>query len=94
MEYVSTVAWTVVFTVLFLVVYKLVINPQVVLTIDVSKMSKCPDGWTYDSIGKLCRPNAGSSCMPFDPDASTIQSASARCNLARSCGTTWDGMCG
>jgi hypothetical protein len=92
MEYLSTVAWTVVFTVTFLAIYKYAINPQVVLTLDASKMSKCPDGWTYD--GSLCRPNTQSSCMPFDPSSSTIQTSSAKCNLARSCGTTWNGMCG
>jgi hypothetical protein len=92
MEYVSTVALTAVFTILLLAAYKLLINPQIVVTINTSKMSKCPDSWTYD--GSVCRPNGKSSCMPFDPDASTIQTAAARCNLARTCGTTWDGMCG
>jgi hypothetical protein len=92
MEYVSTVALTAVFTVLFLVAYKLIVNPQVVITLNPSQMSKCPDNWTYD--GSVCRPNSQSTCMPFDPSASTIQTASAKCNLARSCGTTWNGMCG
>ena len=93
MEYVSTVALTVVFTVVLLVIYKLVVNPQVVITLDGSQMSKCPDSWTYDSVGQVCRTNGQSTCMPFDPDASTIQTAAAKCNLARTCGTTWNGMC-
>ena len=94
MEYLSSVALTILFTVIFLVIYKLVINPQVVLIFNASQASKCPDNWTYDSVGKLCRPNIAGTCMPFDPDASTIQTASAKCNLARACGTTWNGMCG
>jgi len=90
MEYVSTVALTLVFTVLLLVLYKLVINPQIVVTPIPNLMSKCPDGWSYD--GSVCRPNGQSTCMPFDPDA--LSTASAKCNLARTCGTTWNGMCG
>jgi len=94
MEYLSTVLFTAVFTVLILAVYKFVINPQVVLTLDPTKMAKCPDGWSYSLVSKLCEPNTASTCMPFDPDATSIQSAVAKCNLARSCGTSWSGMCG
>jgi hypothetical protein len=94
MEYLSTVALTAVFTIIFLVAYKMIVNPTVVIRLDPTQASKCPDNWTYDTVGKLCRPNSKSSCMPFDPDASTIQTASAKCNLARACGTTWNGMCG
>ena len=94
MEYVSTTALTIVFTVILLVIYKYVINPQIVLRLDPTKMSKCPDSWTHDVSKNLCIPNSSSKCMPFDPDTSTIQSATAKCNLARSCGTTWSGMCG
>jgi hypothetical protein len=94
MEYVSTAALTILFTAGFLIVYKFVINPQIVLRMDPTKMAKCPDSWTYDSNSNLCKPNASTSCMPFDPNASTIQSAVAKCNLARTCGTTWSGMCG
>lgn len=94
MEYVSAAALTAVFTVILLVIYKLVINPQIVLTLDPKKMAKCPDSWKYNVATKLCEPNAATSCMPFSPDESTIQSASAKCNLARTCGTTWSGMCG
>jgi hypothetical protein len=94
MEYLFTAAWTIFFTLLFLGLYKLVINPQIVLTVDASKMSKCPDGWTYEISTKSCQSNTPTSCSPFDPDAPTIQSAAAKCNLARTCGTTWSGMCG
>ena len=94
MEYLSTIALTIVFTTIFLVIYKLVVNPQVVLNLNTTQMAKCPDSWTYDSVGGVCRPNTTSSCMPFDPDADTIQTSAAKCNLARTCGTTWSGMCG
>jgi len=94
MEYVSTAALTVLFTAILLIVYKYVINPQIVIRLDTTKMAKCPDGWKYNLASNLCQPNAATSCMPFDPDASTIQSAIAKCNLARQCGTTWSGMCG
>ena len=94
MEYVSTAALTVLFTVVLLIVYKYVINPQIVIRLDTTKMAKCPDSWTYNLASNLCQPNAATSCMPFDPDATTIQSVIAKCNLARQCGTTWSGMCG
>jgi hypothetical protein len=94
MEYVSAAALTAVFTVILLIIYKFVINPQIVLTLDPTKMAKCPDTWKYNVATKLCEPNSATSCMPFSPDESTIQSAAAKCNLARTCGTTWSGMCG
>ena len=94
MEYLSTIALTVVFTIVLLVVYKFVINPQVVMGIDTSKMAKCPDSWTYNAANGVCEPNMSTECYPFDPDAPAIQSAAAKCNLARTCGTSWSGMCG
>ncbi len=94
MEYLNTVAWTLVFTLAMLAFYKFVINPQVVFSLDPTKMAKCPDAWTYNMATKLCEPNMPTSCYPFDPDAPTIQSAVAKCNLARTCGTSWSGMCG
>jgi hypothetical protein len=42
----------------------------------------------------LCFYNSSvSGCLPFNPDDVSIQSASAKCNLARQCGTTWNGAC-
>jgi hypothetical protein len=93
MELLSTIAWTALFTVVFLVVYKFVINPQVILTLDTKKMAKCPDGWAYNVATSTCDPQVKTSCYPFDPDAVAMQSAPAKCNLARTCGTTWSGMC-
>ena len=94
MEYLSTAALTLVFTVLMILAYKFLINPQVVLTLDGSKMAKCPDAWAFNSSSKLCEANMPTMCASFDPDAVAIQSAAAKCNLARTCGTTWSGMCG
>ncbi len=92
MEYLSTIVWTVLFTILFVVLYKVLINPQIVISPDTTKMAPCPDGWNM--VNNLCTPNYKTTCQPFDPKQSTIQSASAKCNLARTCGTTWSGMCG
>jgi hypothetical protein len=94
MEYLPAIAWTIVFTISFLAIYKFVINPQVVLTIDTNKMSKCPDGWNYNLSTSLCEPQMKTSCYPFNPNVQTMQTPAARCNLARTCGTTWSGMCG
>jgi hypothetical protein len=93
MELLTTIAWTAFFTVGFLLIYKFVINPQVILSLDTSKMAKCPDGWAYNIATSTCDPQVKSTCYPFDPDAIAIQSAAAKCNLARTCGTTWSGMC-
>lgn len=92
MEYITTAVLTILFTLGFLAIYKYGFNPQMIMTIDPSKMAKCPDGWNYD--GKVCNPAGKTTCMPFDPDAPTLDTAAAKCNLARSCSTTWSGMCG
>jgi hypothetical protein len=81
---------TAIFTVAFLAVYKYVINPQKVLTI---AKSQCPDRWSYNSGTKQCEPNYQTHCTAFDPDAATLQTASAKCNVAQSCGTSWPGYC-
>jgi len=94
MEYLSTAALTLVFTVMMILAYKFLINPQIVLTLDGSKMAKCPDAWAFNSGTGLCETNMPTHCTAFDPDAMAIQSAAAKCNLARTCGTTWSGMCG
>ena len=93
MKYLSTALLTVLFTVLFLVVYKLVINPQMVITPDMKSMSKCPDSWTYNAGTKMCEPHYATKCMPFDPDAPTLNTTASRCNIANMCGTDWSGVC-
>jgi hypothetical protein len=81
---------TAIFTVAFLAIYKYVINPQKVLTI---AKSQCPDRWNYNSITKQCEAQYQTHCTPFDPNAPTLQTASAKCNVAQSCGTSWPGNC-
>ena len=81
---------TVVFTVAFLAVYKYVINPQMVVNLT---KSKCPDRWTYNAVTKKCEPNYDTHCTPIDPDAPTLQTAEAKCNVAQSCGSFWSGNC-
>jgi hypothetical protein len=39
-------------------------------------------------VGK-CWPTYQTTCQPFDPSLYT----STRCDIARSCGTTWHGLC-
>jgi len=94
MEYMTTAALTAVFTVVFLLIYKFVINPQMVVVPDMSKMSQCPDRWNYNPASKQCEAAYQTACLPFDPSASTLDSYTAKCNLARTCGTTWSGFCG
>jgi hypothetical protein len=84
---------TALFTIGMLFFYKLVINPQVVFTADIRHMAKCPDGWVFSITSQSCEPGYPTSCLPFKPDTQMLSSASARCNLARSCGTTWSGFC-
>jgi hypothetical protein len=94
MEYIVTAFFTVLFTLLFLGIYKFGFKPQVVLTFDGSKMARCPDQWSYDSIQGVCKPTYTTHCLPFDPSAPALATGSSKCNLARTCGTTWSGMCG
>uniref|UniRef100_A0A6C0K172 CPW-WPC domain-containing protein n=1 Tax=viral metagenome TaxID=1070528 RepID=A0A6C0K172_9ZZZZ len=89
MEYLSTIALTALFTVALLFAYKYLVNPSVVGTLALSAV--CPDGWSYK--GKMCHPDMKTSCMPFDPHAPTLSSTTAKCNLARTCGTDWNGAC-
>jgi len=81
---------TVVFTVLFLGIYKFVANPQMVYS---PAQSGCPDAWTFNALTKKCEPTYPTHCTPFDPNAQTLDSAVAKCNVAQSCGTFWSGYC-
>ena len=85
---------TVVFTSIFLVIYKYAFNPQVVLTPNTNAMSTCPDRWTFNTVTKMCEPSYKTHCMPFNPTTPTLASVVGKCNVARSCGTTWSGFCG
>lgn len=92
MEYIVTAVLAAVFTVLFVVIYKYGVNPQYVQTS--ANMAQCPDMWTYNSTKQMCEPNYDTHCLPFNPATNTLTTMTAKCNLARSCGTSWSGMCG
>jgi len=81
-------------TVALLVFYKKVLNPLIVLTPDPSKMAKCPDRWNFNSDLSMCEPAYKTECKPFNPNTPMLNTAQAKCNLARSCNTTWSGLCG
>jgi hypothetical protein len=81
---------TAIFTVAFLALYKYVMNPQKVLNIG---KSQCPDRWTYNIGTKQCEPQYDTKCTAFNPDATTLQTAAAKCNVAHGCGTSWPGNC-
>ena len=67
-------------------------NPQYVLTS--TNMSQCPDMWNYNSTTQQCEAGYQTHCLPFNPKSNTLTTMAAKCNLARSCGTSWSGMCG
>ena len=85
---------TAVFTAIFLVIYKYAINPQLIVTPSASSMSTCPDRWNFNTVTKMCEPGYKTTCMPFNPDTPTLATVVGKCNVARSCGTTWSGFCG
>jgi hypothetical protein len=81
---------TIAFTLGILAVYKYVANPQMVYS---PIQSQCPDAWTFNLDTKKCDPTYDTHCTPFDPNAQTLDSAVAKCNVAQSCGTFWPGYC-
>ena len=81
----------VIVTIVGLLIYKFVFNPTIVYTPLNSDFDKCPDRWSWDSQSKKCVPGYTTSCLPFNPDL--VNTASAKCTLARSCNTTWSGFC-
>jgi hypothetical protein len=52
---------------------------------------QCPDRWIYrpDGGGGQCWPLYETTCAPFDP--SLYQGT--LCDIAKSCGTSWKGLC-
>lgn len=92
MEYLGTIACTILFTVGFLLLYKFVIDPAIVIDLSQQTFAQCPDKWSYN--GSKCTANYQTNCLPFDPTAPTLNTAQAKCGLARRCGTTWNGFCG
>jgi hypothetical protein len=93
MNYMLAAVLVVIFTTVFLVIYKMVANPQVVLSPPEKMSSRCPDRWNYNMATGMCEPAYKTECFPFNPDGVAISSDPAKCNLAQSCGTFWSGVC-
>lgn len=91
---VAAVVIGIVVTLIILAIYKYGLDPLVVYKPNTDNMAKCPDRWNYSPISKRCIPAYKTNCLPFDPDDSTLNSLTERCNLARKCGTEWSGFCG
>ena len=64
-------------------------NPTIVLTKPAGPVNKCPDLRIYDDKKNECRPSYDTNCKPFDPDFYQGQ----ECDIAKSCGTSWKGLC-
>ena len=79
-----------VFTVVFLIIYKFVINPQTIITLDPSKMAKCPQRWNFNSSSQMCEPAYETTCLPFNPDFPNLKTLVAKRNLASTCATEWN----
>ena len=83
----KTVIVSLVTVAILLVLYKYLFNPQVVLDTTIS--AQCPDNWGFEN--GLCVPQYITNCAPFDP--TSVKSSAQACNIARSCGTGWQGKC-
>ena len=81
------------FTLLFVLIAKYVLGVHIELPTTAQQMSQCPDRWNYNIGTKMCEPAYVTHCLPFNPSAATLNSAAAKCNTARSCGTDWSGVC-
>jgi len=79
-----------VFTVVFLIIYKFAINPQTIITLDPSKMAKCPQRWNFNSSSQMCEPAYETTCLPFNPDFPNLKTLVAKRNLASTCATEWN----
>ena len=93
MNYMLGAVLVVIFTTIFLAIYKVYFNPQVVYSPTEKMSSRCPDRWNYNFGTGNCEPAYKTECFPFNPDATTLNSPAAKCNVAQSCGTSWSGVC-
>jgi hypothetical protein len=53
----------------------------------IKKLNPCPDLWTFD--GENCNPTYDTQCNPFNPK----NYEGHECEIAKSCGTSWKGLC-
>ena len=84
-----TVLLSIITIAIVLVLYRYVFNPKIVKSGSKFNASTCPSGWNHKD--GLCTPSYPTSCSSFDPTKMT--SVAQSCNLARTCGTDWPGMC-
>ena len=86
-----TLVFTAIFTVVMIFIARtFMYNYQ---TVTIGNLSQCPDRWNFNAVTQMCEPAYSSLCLPFNPSAATLNSVVAKCNLARSCGTDWSGVC-
>lgn len=71
---------------LFTYIYLVKLQPTIVMK-HVESENPCPDRWSFD--GSNCNPNYETQCNPFDP----LNYKGHECEIARSCGTSWKGLC-
>ena len=50
-------------------------------------VNPCPDLWIFEN--GICRPSYETKCKPFDPALYKGQ----ECDIVKSCGTSWKGLC-
>jgi hypothetical protein len=93
MNFVLLLLLVVVFTVLFVLIAKYLLGVHIEIPTNSQQMSQCPERWNYNIATKMCEPAYTTHCLPFNPSAATLNSAAAKCNTARSCGTDWSGVC-
>ena len=62
-------------------------HPTIVLTKPAGPVNQCPDLWIYKD-GE-CSPSYHTQCKPFNPDFYKGK----ECEIAKSCGTSWKGLC-
>ena len=64
-------------------------HPTIVLTKPAGPVNRCPDLWIYDEEKTECRPSYHTQCKPFNP----VFYEGKECEIAKSCGTSWKGLC-
>lgn len=74
-------------------VYLYVLRPTIVMGKRTSIMQKCPDRWSFNPKNGYCEPRYETQCRPFKAGSKEVRSYSQQCDLAKSCGTNWGGVC-
>jgi len=93
MNFVLLLLLVVVFTFIILAILKYVVGVHIDIPVTAQSLSQCPTRWNFNSSTTMCEPAYHTHCLPFNPSAATLNTVTAKCNLARSCGTDWSGVC-